>query len=588
MLYSNPVFALLRIFLLTALFASFSNIHCYALSERFYKDYIDAQSLLRGGGIRASGFKERQLLPGIVHCTPGTNIENSQELLMCGINYNAVEPPDSTTTTALTSVEVLSTPPLTMTISAPSTQNPTKVSQSTRQDHLNPLSTKGDRGLRSFASTANPMITISPSPTFIKRSPQTSYVLSKDLIGPRPNHNQPQGNSSPGWFDENLACDILFAGSVHADMATASATMSMLYDPYVGAIFIGTLRSGSVGPWATSSTLELASPSPFPDGPSQIRNWAIGGYPVILKEFASICADIDIFEAGLSTTSDRYPSDIWPTTTPTPDFSIQGTFSGHVRYSSVGATWAANWGPYDMENHELPFTVSFTGVDGNHSYSITKEWTATEPIAQRDAMSMVITMAASGPSTMATFLAKWTHVQDWPATIPSRRGVEIGSGAYVPATHPSTHSLPITEGQITTVVALTTRTVKITSTQTNTAIPLFGRAVNSVTSAAKKPKASRFPLSLILWIFILALLLTICIISLGWRTVSSYVEKRRQTAKSPSEGSSDSTLTSQKFNIFSNLCGTRNVSGSQVIDPHLLNNLHNRSKYSFESIKLDD
>ncbi|KAK6530472.1 hypothetical protein TWF694_003824 [Orbilia ellipsospora] len=584
--YLSPAFTLLYLILLSALFPSLSNIQCYALSERFYKDYIDAQSLLRGGGIRASNFQERQLVPGTVQCTPGTNTENLQELLLCEIKYSAAEASESPTTKESSLVEAIPTSPLLITTSTPSTKRSGGTSQATGPHHPNPSPTKQAQDYQIFSNSPKPLITAPLSSTLIKRSLQRSYIFSRDLVAPHPHPYQAQVNSSPGWFDENLACDILFAGSVYAAMATASATVSMFYDPYIGVIFIGTTKSGSIDQWSTSSTLELASTSPFPDGLAHIQNWVAGGYPAIVNEFASICADIDAFEA--LTSSQRYPSDIWPTTTAKPDMGMNGFFRGQVRYSTVRATWTANWGPYDLQNRKLPFTVSFTGADCNHSYSITEAWTAKDPITQTDAMNMIITMAAYGPSTIASFLSQWNYAQQWPAGILDRRGPKVESNSFAPVTESPIHSLLITEKQSTTVVAFTTKTVRITSTQTNTLIPLFGRAANSPTSAEKNPKASKFPTSLILWIFILALLLTICTIALGWRAVSDYYEKQRQKVKSSSEGSPNSNPSLSKFNIFSNLCRTRHVSGNQVVNPHLLNNMRNRSKASFESIKLDD
>ncbi|EPS45770.1 hypothetical protein H072_305 [Dactylellina haptotyla CBS 200.50] len=590
MLFFTCFGALVWSLFVSLILTNISHIFCYALSEKFYKDYVEAQAQLRGGSIYAwDPIRERQLVPVLPRCT--AEHEGSDSPWLCRLEYTAAKVPntlpeatnpeqlaqDETIPTWWTVQVSASTSVVTLTVTI--TETSTRIARSPQISEYQ-QSSAFMSSPRNFVDTNKAGDLMTRDIRDIKgltRSDQT-YINREDF---RPSELDPGVSQAHGslYYNTKTFMEMIFQHSANVDSVMASATLSLSYDPFYKVLFITANETGSINTWTTSTSMNVVNISPFPLGPMHVKNWVIRGYSGAVDEFESICHNVHLFK--LSETARSVVTDGFPVTTGfAQNINAEGTFYGYAGYDSATAAWNAIWGPYDEGRRCLPVSINFTGIDGSHSYQITEAWTLLQPFSGTNEADVLKKIAVDGLEMIASRLSSWNYAQRWP-TPTDELGIratqnEADTGAT------STRPMP---RQVTTVIAAVTETVRVTATHTNTLIPksLFGRTTNIFASTERGLARSRNRILLGFLVVLGTVLSALCII----RFIMWYHENFH-TNEQQSDPIPRPIPRSTKFNIFRR-AKVRKASGSQIVDSTSLLSTRNRAnKSSFETIELND
>ncbi|KAF3286972.1 hypothetical protein TWF970_008803 [Orbilia oligospora] len=587
-----------------------NSLQCLALSERFYNNYLEAQSLLRGGiGTRAlrdlDQFEHRSHLP---RCEMGY-IKNQKHFL-CNINYGssedlptmdsiptedhraielkvAVADPAMATMTLRIEISTATLPNanaqlptvlsvVSSTIVTPlATEEHRKYHHSYHHDDGRITESSGDPESIEFGDRGGPL-----GGEFFSRLEYTSTAY--------PTPTRMTGFSR----GELIKLEMNFEQVAKADSASASASLYLSYNPMWDTIAITGSHTASIATWTTSTIYDVVNVSPFPYGPeTEFKYWVSGEIDVAVSRLSEVCRRIE--EVASKTKFIPILTEVLPvSSSPKKNVTLQGSFFGIAVYNSATATWNGRWGPYDSVARTLPFNATVSGADGPYTRFISEDWSVNRPFSEGNEADLIKSYAEIGPIGMVSQVGLW-HTYRFKDSNTWGRSNPLARETRVPIRIDavgSTNALLTARGAVTITVPAVTEIVTQTKTVTNTHIPLFGRFAKAKGTSAERrtDQGSRFLLWLP-WIIFFWVLIFICSFSLIWHRLSGFIERQwRRLVRffRPEIEPTDSSF----WNIIPTIRrpAVRKVSGSEVIDPARLQSARHRgSKESFQSVELD-
>ncbi|KAK6530598.1 hypothetical protein TWF281_007438 [Arthrobotrys megalospora] len=594
---------LVRVLFSLAVLSTFPNIHCNALSDKFYDDYLEAQSFLRGGiGVRAlHALNQRGAHSRLPRCVPA--LIKNENYLLCRAHYgSSSEPPLADIPTDWDTSKTMSIEALALEYAPPDirvaiTSLQTEVSPASLEalgDSMDPVTMATVTSI-SVGDTEHhhPGATVSPK---YSKFGTADGLLGGDFfnrleysrtVGPLP-------TSEYGFLRDNLIrLEMNFAQLAKADTALASASLYLSYDQDRDTAAIAGAHTASIGTWTTTSTYDIVNISPFPYGPEgDIKYRATADFNLAVSNLDGIYRSIE--KVAPRTESQPTLTEALPLETGSAqDIILQGNFFGTAIYNSASAGWNGTWGPYDKVAETLPFVATVWGADGTYTRGGSESWVVFQPFSGGNEANLVKAFAENGPVSMAFRVSLWNSYRfksPWP---PSNSQLDsTGVLIHIKDVGRTNTLLPTARDAATIVVPTVTEVVTKTKTHTNTLIPLFGRMVPGKGTSARKgnpQKGYRFLLWLP-WVLGLLLLLAVCTFALTWHRIADFSYRQYRKVCKLFGFDPDSTRKSSFWKFIPSIrkSTVRKVSGSQVIDPAKLQATRQRtSKESFESVELD-
>ncbi|KAK6337631.1 hypothetical protein TWF730_003026 [Orbilia blumenaviensis] len=563
---------------------------CLALSDRFYDDYLEAQSFLRGG----IGFREL-LTPGLLqqrsqshHCSPG--YVQDKEYTLCRMNYG------SRNVLIMKSTLEISAAPLS---TSPDTMWTTNSAVNSAVSTAFPQNEALTTGLANIEAGFIPMTPITPTISIpdqntegIRPGPnKNSHSLElrstdghdSKLLRGRSSATCTPTHQAGRPMGELIQWNVDFEQVAKVDSVSASASLHLSYDADRDIVAIRGSHTTSFGVWTTTSTYDAANISPFPNGlKADVRLWVGGDFDLAVRKIGEICEAAERLESAtnfIPTSSEES----YINTRSAQDITLQGSLFGTMIYNTATASWNGHWGPYDKASRTLPFNATVSGIDGSYTRLVSESWAITQLFAGRNEEDLVKQFAEIGPIGMVflvSFRSSDGSITSWPSSDPRFR--KSGDPIRVNAIHPIDSRLPTTRDFATIVVPAVTEVVTKTEIHTNTHIPLFGRLAKAKgTSARTRTQGGPRFLLWMPWVLFLCILLLICTFSLAWHRIYDFIDRQKRWLRQVLG------LEVTQTPSYSQRPSVRKASGSRASDPARLKATRQRgSKESFQSIEL--
>ncbi|EWC48734.1 hypothetical protein DRE_00039 [Drechslerella stenobrocha 248] len=460
---------------LTASLAVFSGTPCNALSPKFYEDYVEAQSLLRGGG----RMREFHLIHGRQKLLePKCTMDEPSQLQLCRLDFGGRETPQpptfpDTPMSSTTPVESSASSTI-ATITASATSS--NVGSSLSIPIVNDTSTRPKIATASANITeANPNPNLVPRNTAsanervdTKREPNAYYSpsmmqatgtnSSQEAIGPYPT-SYSAGTEWYAWLEQTIT----------ADSAGATAGVKFRYEREVNSLVYEGNFEGSIGTWTTSTKIHSGiSIDSIPQMSLHATDLATSDFGAVITRFASLCGAVEPTGTPRGPRPIQNETDAVYTSSATSVY-FGGTFRGTVIYQSATASWDACWGAYDLTNHSFPFQVTFFGADGGWSSRATESWIVSAPFVGPEGHE-VDHLADGGIAYMISYLSQWNGPGYKFAGPTLDVQATDGANGYPNATLTGTTIAPMTKDS-TVIQPAVTDTIAATGAQINTLVP---------------------------------------------------------------------------------------------------------------------
>ncbi|KAK6500490.1 hypothetical protein TWF481_010834 [Arthrobotrys musiformis] len=575
---------------LPATFHTTPSVQCLALSDKFYNDYLEAQSLLRGGvGVRVlhalNQLENRSRLP----CCYPADIEN-EKYSLCSINYESSEDlPTLPTSSAEDSETIgLGNRPADSDASSVSLQveASTTIFQNANARPSTGASITSPGPITSLsAGEGNLETTIS-----FQRSEfeSKSNLLGGEFFDIRSYRHT--GHPTPTrTTGELIKLEMNFEQLAKAGSAFVSGYLHLSYDASWDIAVITGSHTASIGTWTTSTAYGIVNPSPFPYGPEAgVKYWVRGeferGISQISEIYHRVAEAVAITEVApnLTVESPAYSGSVQKA-------ALQGQFLGTAIYNSATATWDGRWGPYDKVAGTLPFKATVRGVDGPYTRFISENWLVSQPFSGGNEANVVKEFAEIGPVGIF-FQAPFWNFDQFKSSNSRLPLNTLAEETGLPIRMNDVNTLLITARDAATVVVpAVTEVVTKTVTHTNTHIPLFGRmtATKKGTSAERNPHTNSRFLIWLPWVIAFWVVFFVCSFALAWHNLCDFIERQRRRLFRLFRLDPEPAPNSSFWNILRQPT-VRKVSGSQIVDPAMLQSTRYReSKESFHSVDLD-
>ncbi|KAK6514780.1 hypothetical protein TWF506_007142 [Arthrobotrys conoides] len=579
------------------------NIQCLALSDKFYNNYLEAQSFLRGG-VRTRALRDLNQLEHHSHAPQcSMTYIKQKKYILCNINYGPSE--DVSTMAPIPAKEfgIMELKGAAVDLEMATITLQMEVSTAVLPNVNAQLPT--------VLSVVSSTIVTDLATDELWNHHHHHHHHTADHEAPKPGcrfgfrggeffnrlEYSSTAHATPTRMTglvrgESIKFEMNFEQGASADSVSASASLYLSYDPMWDTIAITGSHTASIGVWTTSTTYDVVNVSPFPSDPgAEFIPWVGGGLEVAVSKLSEVFCGAE----ELAPRTEFLPTltETSPASSPsTQNFTLQGSFFGVVMYNSATATWNGRWGPYDSVASTLPFNATAIGADDSYKRSISEDWSVSRPFSDGREAEHVKQDAEFGPVNMVSQVGQWNAYRLKNSNARRRSKpltTEIRAPIHINAARSTDTSLTA-RNAATIIVPAVTEVVTQTKTVTNTHIPLFGRIAQSKGTSAERrtDQGSRFMLWLP-WVICFWLLVFICSFSLVWHRISSFTERQwRRIVRffRPDLEPTDSSF----WNILPTMRRptARKVSGSEVIDPARLESTRHRgSKESFQSVELD-
>ncbi|KAK6359144.1 hypothetical protein TWF696_000311 [Orbilia brochopaga] len=526
-----------------------ASVLCHALSGKFYENYVEAESLLRGG----TGLHDLQAVQKLqsqltTSSTSSTSYMTPQTTIS---SLASIVPPTATAPSILLTESILGP--------GPTMSTHDLVSALTNPVNVSPL-------LQLMSALKQ---TESDTSGMIEEHTETSLDAS---ITPLPAQDSLAVIKRPQRFSRpppppNIRYVAGFWQEIVADSTSASIQMRFGYDPYYSTIQCYSTKAASIGTWNISQTLftSTSSMSPVPSQSEDIYHVVRSGFREAVAQVTALC---DVFGRDANNQIEAlYTSAV-------DGGVINGGLDASLVFLGATARWVANWGPYDVDSPGYNLTFTYNGVQNDATASATETWRVQNPYFQ--ARGSDRRPGLGDISSVALYIPFETTTEEFA----KRTIVRRERPRYYPTATASITSIPLyTRGMARTKVAVT-KTVAATTTLTETA-----KAPDVHARGQKPGRTSKLQtlFTLLPWVFAFWVLVLICTIALAWERISKYIYKFK-IGKRHQNDNEAADIDSSALNI---LPTVRKSSGSQIADPSKLEASRNRtSKESLRTVTL--